>query len=675
MGRVFAHDALYPRFHYNVASLEGTMKRFFSCWALFAFAVSASADGPADRKATDAKSISSQTKSNARRVAIEDLYYTTRIISPSWSPDGKQIAYSGNASGRFNIWKMNADGSGAQQLTKSEERQSSPIWSPDGKFIIFQQDKGGDEQYDLYALSAAGGTPQNLTNTPDNREDNAQFAHNGRWLAFNSKPKSAPQFNVAVMGWKTRRVRQLTHEQTRDHDWQALCWSPDDKYIYAGRSNPDGQDISIYRIDVASGQAENLTPHSGNQQNTPSMISSDGKTMLMTSNEKGGYPNVALLDIATKQKRFVTDTQWEAQAGDWSPHGNRFSYAINADGRTSIYFAQRGDTPTRVAMPTGINQETGTPHAFSPDGTKLLVGHQDSTRPFDLWIVPLNGGQPTQLTHSARPSLNDTPLPQSQVVVYNTFDGKLISAYLWVPFNLTRNNSNPAIIFPHGGPTGQTVDSFNSIAVALASRGYIVLAPNVRGSTGYGLAFQKANYQDLGGGDLKDEVAGVEWLKQTGYVDPKKIGITGGSYGGFMTLMAIGKEPDIWAAAVELFGIIDWKTMLQHSDPGLQEYEKGLLGDPAKDVGAYEAASPIKYIRNEKAPLLILQGERDIRVPAEEARQVEQILKQEGKTVDAHYYPDEGHGWTKREDNIDSLTRLIAWFDKYLKGNSKPGDQ
>ena len=137
--------------------------------------------------------------------------------------------------------------------------------------------------------------------------------------------------------------------------------------------------------------------------------------------------------------------------------------------------------------------------------------------------------------------------------------------------------------------------------------------------------------------------------------------------------MAIGRTPDIWAAAVDLFGIIDWYTMLKHDDPELQEYEKSLLGDPTRNLGAYEAASPIKYIRNAKAPLLILQGERDIRVPAEEARQVEQILKQEGNTVEAHYYPDEGHGWTKREDNIDSLTRTIAWFDKYLKGNFGSG--
>jgi dipeptidyl aminopeptidase/acylaminoacyl peptidase len=252
-------------------------------------------------------------------------------------------------------------------------------------------------------------------------------------------------------------------------------------------------------------------------------------------------------------------------------------------------------------------------------------------------------------------------------VHYKSFDGTTISAFLWIPFNLERNAKNPGIVLPHGGPTGQTLDTFNRNVIALVSRGYTVIAPNVRGSTGYGMAFQKMNFQDLGGGDLQDEVYAAKFLVATGYIDPKKIGITGGSYGGFMTLMAIGKTPDIWAAAVEQYGIVDWYTMLQHEDPRLQEYEKSLLGDPVKDRAVYEATSPIKYLSNAKAPLLVLQGENDIRVPKEEAEQVVAIYKNAGKTVDAHFYPAEGHGFAKRENQIDAIKRMIDWFDRYLK--------
>jgi dipeptidyl aminopeptidase/acylaminoacyl peptidase len=167
-------------------------------------------------------------------------------------------------------------------------------------------------------------------------------------------------------------------------------------------------------------------------------------------------------------------------------------------------------------------------------------------------------------------------------------------------------------------------------------------------------------------------VYATKFLIDTGYVSPKKIGITGGSYGGFMTLMAIGKTPDIWAAAVEEYGIINWYTMLQHEDPFLKQYEQSILGDPEKDRAVYEAASPIKYIREEKAPLLVLQGTNDIRVPREEAEQVVEILKTQGRTVEAVYYEAEGHGFSKRENQIDSLRRTVDWFNKYLKGESMP---
>lgn len=295
----------------------------------------------------------------------------------------------------------------------------------------------------------------------------------------------------------------------------------------------------------------------------------------------------------------------------------------------------------------------------------MLLSHEDSSHPQELYRLAADDTL-TQVTHNANDTLRNMTLPKSQLVAYRTFDDRLISAFVWVPFNLKRDGSAPAVVMPHGGPTGQTADAFNGRAELLASRGFVVIAPNVRGSTGYGMDFQNANIKDLGGGDLKDEIAGVDFLKATGFVDPKRIGIWGGSYGGYMTLMAIGKTPGVWSAAVDEYGILNWLSMLEHEDPRLQEYEKSLLGDPVSDRAVYEASSPLKYIRNETAPLLVLQGENDIRVPREEAEQVVSILKAEGRTVDAVYYPDEGHGFVKREHQRDELTRSVDWLEKYL---------
>jgi dipeptidyl aminopeptidase/acylaminoacyl peptidase len=321
----------------------------------------------------------------------------------------------------------------------------------------------------------------------------------------------------------------------------------------------------------------------------------------------------------------------------------------------------------KIEVPPGVNSFAASPTSFSPQSNRLLISHESSVQPGDYWIYSLEESSSRQLTHSAIASLSSAPLPEAQIVHYKSFDGKIISALLWVPFNLKRDGSNPALVLPHGGPTWQMSDYWNPDATALVSRAYICIAPNPRGSTGYGIAFQKANYQDLGGGDLQDEVYAAKFLEATGYADAKKIGITGGSYGGYMTLIALTKTPDVWAAGVEEYGIINWMTMLQHSDPLLQEYEKSLLGDPVKDRQVYEADSAITYIHQVKAPLLVLQGDNDPRVPKEEAEQIVQLLQRDGKTVAAHYYPNEGHGFEKRENQIDSIRRTIEWFDKYLK--------
>src|SRR6266436_3799452 len=627
--------------------------------------------GPDDRPLTDPRSVVSSSNSAARPAPIDDLYYTKSVFGAAWSPDGKQIVFTSDIAGRSNLWKVNASGGWPIQLTQSDERQYNAAWSPDGKWIVYQQDHAGDELWDLYAVPSDGGEIINLTNTPDIREENPHWSHDGRTIAFAYKPKDGSQYDIALLDWSTHKVRLLTHEQQPGYSWQVVTWSSDDKTIYAGRVNPPFTDADIYRIDVATGKMENLTAHQGTIRYLGSSLSPDDKTLLLSSDAKGGYMNVALLDVATRKVTWVTDLKWETYAGNFSPDGKRFSYIVNEDGVIDSYLVDRStNRGDKIDLPHGLNAFSGNPNEFAPQSDRVIVSHEASNQPSDLWVYNLRTRHADQLTFTAIASLRATPLPPSQIVHYKSFDGKIITALLWVPFNLKRDGSNPALVLPHGGPTGQMVDYWNTDVAALTSRGYICIAPNPRGSTGYGLEFQKANFQDLGGGDLKDEVYAAKFLEATGYVNPNKIGITGGSYGGFMTLMAIGKTPDVWAAGVELFGIINWMTMLQHEDPMLQEYEKSLLGDPLKDRATYDAASPITYIHNVKAPLLVLQGNNDPRVPREEAEQVVELLKKDGKTVDAHYYANEGHGFEKRENQIDSIRRTVEWFDKYLKQNN-----
>jgi len=645
-----------------------TIWRVLTVVFMYAWAPLLASTGPDDRALTAPKSVMSVANPNARPVTIEDLYYTRSVGGPSWSPDGREVVFTTNLTGRMNLWKVAASGGWPIQLRQSDDRQFGAVWSPDGTWIVFHQDNAGGEIFDLFAVPSEGGEVTNLTQTPDVSETSARWSPDGRTLSLSYRPRTSSTADIALLDWQTRGVHKLTNEQTKNREWGGAIWSRDGKTIYADRGNAGGTESDVYRVEVSGGSLENLTSHQGEIVYRVSSVSPDGQTLLITSNQKGGFDNVALLDVASKKLTWVTDLKWEADAGEFSPDGKTFTYTVNADGRTEVYLVDRASgSAAKLPFPEGITFPAGTPTAYSPSGDRLLVSRQSSAQVPDLWVYDLASRQARQLTFSAIASLDPLALPASQLVHYRTFDGKTISAFLWVPFNLKRDGSNPGVVLPHGGPTGQTVDSFNKTAIALASRGYVCIAPNVRGSTRYGLQFQKANYKDLGGGDLQDEVYAAHFLAATGYVDPKKIGITGGSYGGYMAMIAIGRTPDVWAAAVELFGITDWLTEQQHEDPPLQQYDQSLLGDPVKDRQVYEDASPIKYFKNAKAPLLILQGANDIRDPREEAEQAETILRKEGKTVEAHYYPDEGHGFAKRENQIDSLRRTIEWFDRFLK--------
>jgi dipeptidyl aminopeptidase/acylaminoacyl peptidase len=642
------------------------MKYLYALPLLFAAPVAAQIATPA-RPVTDPKSLVSPADPLAKPVPIDDLVFTRGALDASWSADGRQLFVSTNLTGRYNIWRMDAAGSWPVQLTQSEDNQGGFAVSPDGRTLYYTQDKGGNEQYDIYAVPTGGGAPVNITNSPDIRESSLLVAPDGRAIALSTKRSGHGQTDVAVMDIATGQMRALTHEADAQWGWNAVAWVNGGRSLIADRSFVDGSASEVWSIDVATGKATRLL-------GKPEVVYSatdataDGSAVALTTNEGTHQPHAAVYVPATGAIRTLKPTPWEQSSGAISPDGRSMVVQTSEDGRQTLELADLstlGEHP--IALPPGVNGTVGT-QPFTPDSRRLLVLHSGADTPGEIQAFNLAGGTTTQLTHLAMASLAPEHLPKSRIVTYRSFDGTLVSAIVTMPFNLKRDGSNPAVVVPHGGPTGQTNDGFSRTATALASRGYVVIQPNPRGSTGYGMAFQKANYQDLGGGDLKDELAGKQFLVDSGYVDAKRVGVTGGSYGGFMTLMAIGRAPDAFSAAVEQYGIIDWRTMWQHEDAQLQAYQKSLLGSPDQFPKVYDANSPLTYIQAVKAPLLVLQGENDIRVPVGQARQVAAALKAKGNVVDAVYYPEEGHGFYKREHQQDALQRTVDWFDKYLKG-------
>jgi phosphoserine aminotransferase len=310
-------------------------------------------------------------------------------------------------------------------------------------------------------------------------------------------------------------------------------------------------------------------------------LSPDGAWLAVTSDVEIGRPRAGLYNLGTQQWKWLKPIIWDQSAIRFTRDGKSLLVESSDDLRTTLvrYDIATG-TESPLKMPAGLNYTTGN-DARSPDGRSLLVVNMAANVAGELTRYDLADDSVTPITRLALASLRPEALAASQMVTYTSFDGTRISALVTMPANLKRDGSNPAIVLPHGGPTGKTDDYFDDIAAALASRGYIIIAPNFRGSTGYGKDFQAANYNDMGGGDLKDVIAAKQFLVRSGYADPKRVGIFGGSYGGFMSLMAIGKAPDAFAAAVQLFGIINWRTMYRDMDEVLKAYLRSLMGIPS----------------------------------------------------------------------------------------------
>src|SRR5581483_2640597 len=304
-----------------------------SCFAFLAVS------SPEQRTLTDANAITSAANPKAVPVPIDDLFYTRTVNGGAWSPDGQRVVFTTNLTGRPNLWVVAASGGWPIQLSQSDDRQYDGLWSPDGHWILYQQDKAGNEMYDLFAIPAEGGTPVNLTNTPDISETGARFSPDGKAVAFQIKPKVSPTGDIALIDWQTRKVRKLTEETDKNFSWYAPVWSSDGQTIYASRVRVDFADADIFAIDVANGQKQKLTAHQGDVTEVLSDISPDGRTLLLTSNQKGGFNNVALLDVASQKLSWVTDLKWEASAGDFSPDGRSFTYTVNEDGRTDTFIA------------------------------------------------------------------------------------------------------------------------------------------------------------------------------------------------------------------------------------------------------------------------------------------------------------------------------------------------
>ena len=609
-----------------------------------------------------------------QRVAIEDLagspYVDWAFGAIDLSPSGDEVAFSWNKTGNFEIYSAPVEKETLYQLTSGTERSVWPRWSPDGAQIAFLRDHGGDERWDIWLVDRDGEHERNLTNEPGVSHRDIAWSPDGRRIAFVSNA-GGKDFGVSVVEVRSGARKALTDGA---HDDFQPRWSPDGaKILFGSRREKLRTNVGTYLMPAdgtAGGTVVSFldTRQGKDGESQHASFSPDGERVSFTTNVRGRYePAVARLDgDKVISVDYLTQNIHDETEPTWRPDGRGLLYLHSEESEVGV---RRVFTASHASHSVADRAGVHASAHVGPDSDLVAYIWTGARDPWDVYITRERSVAPKRLTRSLPSTIDPATLVEPLHVHYPGADGRQIPALLYVPHAeaLRGGALPPAIVHIHGGPTGQHLRWWDRASQWFANNGYVVLAPNIRGSTGYGREFQEANRGDWGGKDLQDVVKGVDWLTKEGIADPKRVGAYGGSYGGFMTLMVLSQAPERWAAGVSVVGVVSWKTLYETTRGDLKDYLERELGDPAKVPDLYRDRSPLTHVSRIKAPLLVLQGANDPRVPRSEAKQMTDALKAAGKTYDEHVYEGEGHGFRTRENMIDSLRRTTEWFDRYLQ--------
>jgi len=590
--------------------------------------------------------------------APKRLALVRQVTTVTAAPDGSEAFFATDITGAMELWKVPAKGGWPVQLTDLGEQVTELDVSPDGKTIILASDYGGDERPDLFLLPSAGGAAENIM-LSTRAEKSPAFSPDGGRVAFLADPGVPFVFNLMVLDLATRKERQLTHENVNVH---FPLWSPDGRLIAATRTGDDrAGDLILAAADGS--MIEYAQPPVKGGIVIPQAWSPDGTSLLAAAEDEQGFHRLYLIESGGKG-RFIGPAGADVEHAEWNK-GAGIVFTRNESGASSLY---RLRTP--ASKPERLTPVKGRVEGVSLDAAGRFVFYDwsDSSHAPDAWKLELATGKRLQLTRSMLGGVKPEDLAQGEIISYKSFDGLPISAVYLRPPVARLGNPFPLVVMVHGGPDWQSFDDFHPMRQALSEAGFAVLAPNYRGSTGFGRAFLDANRKDWGGGDRKDMIAGVKYLAARGEIDPKRAGITGGSYGGYSTLYALARnEGGVWAAGVASYGMPDLVLDYDLSVGRFGTWYQTQMGNPKDDAALFKERSAITYLDDLKAPLMIFQGANDTNVPLAESELVHKRLKKLGRDVEMVVYPDEGHGFTRRKNLTDYYERTVAFFSSKLK--------
>ncbi|HEY0426750.1 MAG TPA: S9 family peptidase [Pyrinomonadaceae bacterium] len=625
----------------------------------------------------------------AQNYSIERYLNIRSAGSPSFSADGKRIAFLTNITGTSQIWMMDSSGGYPEQITSFQDNVGFVRWSPAGNGLVFGKASGGDENTQFFWLSSDGAEIKQLTSDPKVRYNFGDFTGDGTRIFYSSNKRDRNFFDVYSMDIASGK-EELIYQQDGSNDVAGV--SAKGSQIVVSRSGTElSLDNDLYLIDPKTKAATHITKHAGAAEFGDVHFLPDGDSIVLTTNKDREFFSLAQIDNLRTDganQLFVDRNApvWDVESVRVSPRGDRVAYTVNREGFSELHL--RGLEVNGKPLITKILEKDETVQLpaqgivggleFSKDGGKLAFTFNSAKYNSDIWIYDLQTKNLTQLTKSSRSGIPQSSFVEPQLIKFKTFDGREIPAWYYKPEQLVAKGDKtsisvgqtqnlPVIVSVHGGPEGQERPGFNSLYQYFLARGYAILATNVRGSTGYGKTFTHLDDVRKREDSVKDLAAAVEWLKRTGGADYKRIAVMGGSYGGYMTLAAITLYPDLWAAAVDTVGIANWESFLKNTSGyrrRQREVEYGMLD---KDLDFLKSISPLARVDKIKAPLFVIQGKNDPRVPYTEAEQIVTALKNRGAIVQYKLYDDEGHGISKLKNRLELYPLVADFLDKYMK--------
>jgi dipeptidyl aminopeptidase/acylaminoacyl peptidase len=599
----------------------------------------------------------------APRYTIEQFLATERLQGLSLSPDGSKVLVSSDRSGVFNAFSVPVAGGDPSPLTlSSTESIYVESYFPHDERFLFRSDQGGNEITHIY-LRNLDGSVRDLTPAAGAKGEFLSWAADETSFFLRTNERDARFFDVYEYGSFGRKL--IFQDEVGYEDPRV---SPTRRYVAVTRRQHD-RDADVWLLDRQSGEMRNLTAHQGEQNNFVQDFSSDGIWLYFTSDRDSEFLALYRVDVVTGAMETVLRADWDVMDAALTRDRRHLVARVNRDARTEVRLLDAA-TLRQVPLPRLPDGDITTVE-LSRDGKRLAFYAETSSSPRDLFVHDLATGETRKLTATMSKAIDPAHLVAGEVVRFRSYDGVEVPGLLYRPHGASGAAPVPALVWVHGGPGGQSRLSYNPLIQYLANHGYAVYAINNRGSDGYGKAFKSLDDRRHGEADLDDCVASKRMLIETGWVDPQRIGIIGGSYGGYLVLAALAFRPKEFAVGVDIYGVANWVRTLESMPAWWESARQAIhreLGDPKSDRARLERISPLFNHQGIERPLLVLQGANDPRVLKVESDEMVAALRARGVPVEYLVFDDMGHGFVKKAQQERAYRAIREFLDRHLRG-------